>query len=121
MDQEYRKQKRYLTQLEQQQLKMAGYKEEKEAADEKRIQAVKQYGLASAVEASASTKNKLGLDSVTDKQKDVQAIDDELAKKAKSLKQSEIDRRGLEETADKTMGREIETLQTKIAGARTER
>jgi hypothetical protein len=121
LDREYRKQKRYLTQLGQQQLKMAGYKEEKEAADQKRIQAVKLYGIASAVEAKASTKNKLDFDSVTDKKKDVKAIDDELAKKAKSLEQSEKDRLNLEDTADKTIAREIEALHTKIDGARTKR
>jgi hypothetical protein len=121
LDQEYRKQNRYLMQLKLQILKLTNFHEEKDTVDTKRIAAVKKYKLASTEETSASKKKTVLNGKLADTEKNLTTTSGDLKTKGNRLKSLEIETQILEALADKTMTTEIATLKTKMAVAKSER
>jgi hypothetical protein len=129
LDQEYRRQNRHLAQLKAQKQKMDDYHDDKEKADERRIEAEKKHNKVAAEELSASKKNDGLVFALEDKRKELKiykgdknrGIDGDLAKKEKNLKLIEDGKLEQETLADKTMALEIFRLRERIKTVKTTR
>jgi hypothetical protein len=109
---------------------MDDYHDDKEKADERRIEAAQKWKIVATEEAGASKRNDGLLLALEDKRKDLKiyegdnkkkGTDGELAKKESALKLLKTGKQEQETLADKTMALEIYKLRNKIERQKTTR